>query len=243
MILDAEGFSFRAPEMLSRARRILIKPSAGYPLPYPVTTSADILGTVIQGIRQISDADIVLLEGTADGSPVYPIYKTLGYNFPRVLTLDVKDSIWVEVENALDKPLIVPTFWLPNVILSSDYLISITPLKVIKGRGYFNIMNLLPLLPAAKYDGETPGGWGSLYGLGIDKVITDLYFTLPFDLGIIDGRQLFTSTGDPAKGKAEPYGKIFIGDPYEVDQEASTALGLDNEYLKLIKEAKIELEA
>ncbi len=241
MILDAQGFSFRAPELLSRARRILIKPSAGYPLPYPVTTSADILTTVISGIRQISEADIVLLDGTADGSPIYPIYQALAYNFPRVLTLDVRDSIWVEVENPLPKPLAVPTFWVPNVILSSDYLINITPLKVINRRGYFNIMNLLPLLPSAKYDGETPGGWGALYSLGIDKVITDLYFTLPFDLGIIDGRQLFTSTGDPVKGNAEPYGKIFIGDPYEVDQEASTALGLDNEYLKLIKEAKVAL--
>ena len=104
-------------------------------------------------------------------------------------------------------------------------------------------MNLLSLLPSSKYDGEAPGGWRALMNLGIDKVLTDLYFTLPFDMGIIEGRELFTSSESPTKGKHEPFGKIFIGDPYEVDLEASKALGLKNEYLDLIREAKVELGA
>lgn len=241
MILNAEGFNFKAPEVISRARRVLIKPSAGCAALYPVTTSASLLSNVIQGIRQISDADIVILEGTADGSPAYPIFQKLGYSFPRVITLDVRDTIQVEVENPLSKPLAVPTFWLPNVILSTDYLISVAPLKVIGGRGHLSIMNLLSLLPSSKYDGEAPGGWCALFNLGIDKVLTDLYFTLPFDMGIIEGREVLRSEGDPVKGKTEPFGKIFIGDPYEVDLEASSALGLKNEYLDLIRGTKVEL--
>lgn len=241
MILDAENFTFKAPESISRARRVLIKPSAGYAVPYPVTTSASLLSNVVQGIRKISDADIVILEGTADGSPVYPIFQKLGYNFPRVITLDVRDTIQIEVENPLSKPLAVPTFWLPNVILSTDYLISIAPLKVIGRRGHLTIMNLLSLLPSSKYDGEVPDGWRALFSLGIDKVLTDLYFTLPFDMGIIEGHEVLRSEGDPVKGKTEPFGKIFIGDPYEVDLEASSALGLKSEYLDLIRNTKVEL--
>ncbi|MFH0846976.1 MAG: DUF362 domain-containing protein [Chloroflexota bacterium] len=240
MNFDASGFVFKAPDVLSRARRVLIKPCAGSPKAYPETTSPALLGTVIQGIRQVSDADIVLLEGTPAGSPIYPIFQSLGYDFPRVLTIDVRDTIAVEVENPLTKPLAISTFWIPNVILSCDYLISIAPLRVISGRGYFSIMNLLTLLPANKYDGEAPG-WRALYNLGIDRVLADLYFTLPFDLGIIEGRQLFTG-GEGGKGdKVEPYGKIFVGEPHEVDQEATQALGLRAEYLELIKAAKIEL--
>jgi len=242
LIFEASEFVFKAPPVLSRMRRVLIKPSACYPVSYPVTTSRDILSVIIEGIRRVTDADILLLEGTPGGAPIYPIYQALGYNFPRVLTLDVKDCIWVEVDNPLPKPLAVPTFWVPNVILSSDYLITVAPLKVFNGMGSLSLMNLLPVLPSSKYDGEVPGGWGALYSLGIDKVIADLYFTLSFDLGIIEARQKFISWGDPTQGEIEEYGKVFIGEPYEVDCEASEALGLKTGYLDLIKVAKVGFE-
>ncbi len=242
MIFEASEFVFRAPSIVSRARRVLIKPSASYPVSYPVATSREILSVIIRGIRQVSDADILLLEGTAGGGSIYPIYQALGYDFPRVLTLDVKDCIWVEVDNPLPKPLAVPTFWVPNVILSSDYLISVAPLKVLKGRGSLSIMNMLTLLPSAKYSGEAPGGWEALYGLGINRVITDLYFTLPFDLGIIEARQKFDSWDDPVQGEIEEYGKVFVGEPYEVDCEASEVMGLKTDYLDLIREAKVGIE-
>ena len=77
LIFEASEFVFKAPPAISRARRVLIKPSACYPVSYPVTTSRDILSTVIRGIRQISDADIILLEGTPGGDSIYPIYQVL----------------------------------------------------------------------------------------------------------------------------------------------------------------------
>ncbi len=242
MIFEASEFVFKVPSTVSRARRVLIKPSACYPVSYPVTTSRDILSAIIRGIRQVSDADILLLEGTAGGGSIYPIYQALGYDFPRVLMLDVKDCIWVEVDNPLPKPLVVPTFWVPNVILSSDYLITVAPLKVLRGRGSLSVMNMLTLLPSSKYGGETPRGWEALYSLGIDRVVADLYFTLPFDLGIIEARQKFVGDDDPAKGEVEDFGKIFVGEPYEVDCEASEALGLKTEHLDLIREAKVGFE-
>jgi len=242
LIFEASEFVFKAPTPISRARRVLIKPGASYPVPYPVTTSRDILLAIIEGIREVSDADILLLEGTPGGGPIYPIYQALGYDFPRVLTLDVKDSIWVEVDNPLPKPLAVPTFWVPNVILSSDYLITVAPLKVFKGKGSLSLMNLLTLLPSSKYEGEAQGSWGALYSLGIDKVIADLYFTLPFDLGIIEARQKFIGRDDPIRGEVEECGKVFIGEPYKVDCEASEALGLETDYLDLIKVAKVGFE-
>ena len=127
------------------------------------------------------------------GGSVHPIYQALGYNFPRVLMLDVKDCIWVEVDNPLPKALAIPTFWVPNVILSSDYLITVAPLKIFNGKGNLSITNLLSLLPSSKYQDEE-------------------------------------------------YGKIFIGEPYEVDLEVSETLGLNTEHLDLIKSAKVELE-
>jgi hypothetical protein len=242
LIFEASNFIFKPPSVISRARRVLIKPSASYPVPYPVTTSREMLLSIIDGIRRVSDADILLLEGTPGGEPTYPIYQALDYNFPRVLTLDVKGCIWVEVDNPLSKPLAIPTFWVPNVILSSDYLITVAPLRVSDGISSLSIMNLLTLLPSRKYSGEELNTWEALYSLGIDRVIADLYFTLPFDLGIIEARQKFTSHGDPTQGEVEDCGKIFVGEPYEVDCEASELLGLKAEYLDLIKTARAEFE-
>jgi len=243
LIFEASKFVFKGPSAVARARRILIKPSACYSVSYPVATSRDILSTIIKGIRQVSDADILILEGTPGGGSIYPIYQALGYNFPRVLMLDVKDCIWVEVDNPLSKPLAVPTFWVPNVILSSDYLITVAPLKVFKGKGHLSIMNLLTVLPSSKYGGESPQGWEALYSLGVDRVVADLYFTLPFDLGIIEASQKFIGWDDPIHGEVEECGKVFVGEPYEVDCEVSETLGLRTGYLDLIKEAKVEFES
>jgi hypothetical protein len=209
---------------------------------YPVSTSKGMLATLIKGIRRISDADILILDGSPEGEPIYPIYQALGYDFPRVLTMDVKDCVWVEVDNPLPKPLAIPTFWVPNVILSSDYLISVAPLKIINGTCRLSIMNLLSLLPYTKYHDEVSNGWSALYDMGIEKVIADLYFTLPFDLGIIEARDKLVSEGDASHSEVEEYGKIFVGEPYEVDREVRETLGLKASYLDLIKTAKVELE-
>jgi uncharacterized protein (DUF362 family) len=243
LIFETSEFVFKVPSVVARARRVLIKPSASYPLPYPVSTSADMLAAIISSIRRVSDADILLLEGTPGGMPTRPIFQALGYNFPRVLTLDVKDCIFVEVDNPLPKPFAVPTFWVPNVILSSDYLITVAPLKTYNGSGSFTIPNLLSLLPSSKYHGETPGGWENLFSMGIDKVLADLYFTLPFDLGIIEARQKFTVKQDPSEGIVEEYDKVFVGEPYDADREVAEALGLKIGYLELIRSAKVELQA
>ncbi len=213
---------------------------AGYPVSYPVTTSREMMANIIKGIRKVTDADILILDGTPNGGPISPIYQSLGYDFPRIITLDVNDCVWVEVDNPLTKPLAVPTFWIPNVVLSSDYLISVSPLKVVNGFGHLSIMNLLSLLPSKKYGNSAKGGWEELYNLGIEKVITDLYFTMPFDLAIVEARQKFITRDEPAKGEIEECGKIFMGDLYKVDTEITQTLGIKTNYLDLIKEAMVE---
>lgn len=238
MIFNSAEFIFEAPLAVSRSRRVLIKPSAGYPLAYPASTSREMLASIIMGVRQVSDADILILEGTPSGQPVAPIYKSLGYDFPRVLTLDVRDTTLVEVENPLVKPLVMPTFQVPNVILSSDFLISVAPLKVVGGHGWLSIANLLGILPSARYGNS----WQELYQLDINRILADLYYTMPFDLGIIEASKRFVSSGDPNKGEVTDYGKVFVGEPYQVDRETSAALNIKTEYLKLIDEARVDLE-
>ena len=61
MIFEADDFTFKPPAVVSRARRILIKPTASHPDTYPVSTSKSMLATIIKGVRRVSDADILIL--------------------------------------------------------------------------------------------------------------------------------------------------------------------------------------
>jgi len=65
---------------------------------------------------------------------------------------------------------------------------------------------------------------------------------MPFDLGIIEARQKLFYADDPTKGKTEEYGKIFMGEPYEVDCKASKAARIKSKYLRLIEEGKTVLK-
>jgi uncharacterized protein (DUF362 family) len=242
MIFKDSDFVFTPPPQLAWARRVLIKPCTGYPLPYPVTTSPKLLNSIIKGIRKISNADILIADGTPSGESIYPIYQALGYNFHNVLMLDIRDSIFIEVQNPLTEFYAVESFWVPNVVLRSDFLVSVTPFRVRGHSGQFSVANLLSLLPVSKYKKGKSGGWGTLYELGIEKVLADLYFTLPFDLGIIEAHQKFFYTDDPTKGNVEDYGKILLGEPHEIDLKASQIAGVDCEHLKLINEGRVQLE-
>lgn len=244
MIVKDSDFVFSPPPQLTWARRVLIKPCAGYTMPYPVTTSPELLNTVIKGIREISNADILIADGAPNGESIYPLYKTLGYDFHHVLMLDIRDSIFIEVENPLSQFYAVESFWVPNVVLRSDFLITIVPFRVCANSGRFSVANLLSLLPVSKYQKGKSGGWGTLYELGIEKVLADLYFTLPFDLGIIEASQKYSYTdeNDPTRGQGEDYGKILVGEPHEIDIEASQIAGVDSEHLRLIGEGRVQLE-
>jgi uncharacterized protein (DUF362 family) len=240
MMFEASDFVFRPPKEVAFARRVLIKPVAAYPLPHPVTTSRETLGAVIEGIRKVSPADIVLLDKSAGNEPVLSIYKSLRYDFPHTILLDVDQCIPVAVENPLPKPFATSTFWVPNVILSCDFLISIAPFRTVAGDGDFTIRNLLGLLPTEKYPPDLNELLRTGDQLTIDHLIADLYFTLPFDLGIVDGRRQLISDSDPAHGKIEDRGEVFVGTPFEVDREASEAAGVRADYLGLIEQARAE---
>ncbi len=165
-----------------------------------------------------------------------PIYQALGYDFPRVQTIDVKDSLWVEIDNPLSKAFAMASFWIPSIVLSCDFWISVAPFQIRDSLATLTIHNLLGLLPIKKYRRE------DLEALGLEKVMADLYFTVPFDMGIIEAEVKFTMGTDPQQGESVELGKVFIGEPFEVDSEAAQLARLNPEYLELIKRGKRELE-
>ena len=171
---------------------------------------------IIARIRREGEADILLLESSPADLNMDYIYREAGYDFPQVLMLGTHDLKSTAVENPLRTPFALPTIWIPNILLFCDFLISVSPLRIEEGEGRFSIENLLSLLPKERYAGKN-----AAHLLWMDKVIADLYFTFPFDLGIVDGGE-----------------EIFAGEPYEVDREVAELCGAKADYLNLIQQKK-----
>ena len=74
LIFDATQFTFEPPLQIRGARRILIKPCADCSMPYPRTTSRECLAAIIAGIRNVSSANIILIEGSLSEESVQDIY-------------------------------------------------------------------------------------------------------------------------------------------------------------------------
>ena len=218
MIFSMVDFSSVIPQEIRRARRVLIKPYAPSP---DRAVRREILERIIVRIRREGEADILLLESSPAGLNMDYIYREAGYDFPRVLMLDTHDINFVEVENPLIKPFALSTIWFPNILLSCDFLISVSPLRIEEGEGRFSIENLLSLLPKERYTGKN-----AVPPLGVDRVIADLYFTFPFDLGIVDGGE-----------------EVFAGEPYEVDREVAELFEAKADYLDLIQQGEKQLNS
>ncbi len=63
-------------------------------------------------------------------------------------------------------------------------------------------------------------------------------------MGIIEARQKFTGKSRHLdQGTVEEFNKVFIGEPFDIDNEAARCLGLKSEYLDLIKVARVGFEA
>jgi len=133
----------------------------------------------------------------------------------------------------------MPTFWLPNVVHSCDCLLTIAPFRSFNDRWGGCIENLLSLLPVEKYRAEELTGGNILLDLGIEKVLTDLYFTLPFDIGIVELKSRADLTEE--EKIHEMRNRVIVGEPHEVDNEAARILGINVEHLRTIKMTRVDL--
>ena len=239
---DSIRFEFKAPDALTRARRVVIIPTVVEGCKYPLSTSSELLSNIISGVRKVSKADIVVLGNSQNGKTVQEVFAGLKYDFGRVLVMDINETLCVEVENPLTKPFAIPTFWIPSVILSSDYLITTIPLRSRRKKANMATASLLSVLPAHKYIDKKTGEWKNFNELGLDKVIADLYFTLPFDMAIVEATRHYICRNDGGIGRSEELGQIYYGEPAEIDAEISEDMGFKTTYLDLVAQGLKDLD-
>ncbi len=221
-----------AGKMLSRQKRILIKPNLITAAAHPVTTHPDCCRAVIEYIRAAGGSpEIVIAEGIGDPSlTARAVFDQLGYS-------EMARQLGVKLVDLDDVPVTTirkagcsrfPEMTLPEIAFDS-YLISLPVLKAHSFSAITGSMkNMIGIAPARYYAGGG-GIWKkAVFHDRIHQAIVDLNQYRTPDLTLMDASigmpdfHLGGRTCDP------PVNKLIAGyDAKAVDRESAGLLGLD----------------
>jgi uncharacterized protein (DUF362 family) len=231
-VVNTEEFHYQPPAAATTAKRILLKPNLGYPVPPPVTVSVTVLKKAIEGIREINPtAEILIVEGVCSPVSLTEIANRLGVTGllnDRIQLLDADTLPLKEYPNLSPFPVRYRSMVAPALLEEVDCRITIGALK----RTYLkeeplisaSLKNLYGLFPRQHYKARSINSRGQLHRPSVPLVLQDVYFCIGhlFDGAIVDGTvKYYSPDWKPDKGRSIPLGKVFYGeDPIAVDRIA-----------------------
>jgi len=228
----SEAFdALNVKDIIAEQSAILIKPNLVNDSPFPVTTSPECCGAIIEYIREISAAELVIAEGTGDSDlETTEVFERLGYG-------ELAEKFGVPLIDLNYEPLkklkndccpVFPEMYLPEIAFT-HYIISVPVLKahslsIITG----TLKNMMGFAPPKYYSGQY-GIWKkAVFHKSMQQSIIDLNKYRTPDLTLLDAS---VGLAEFHLGGAEcspPVGKIIAGfGPVEVDREAAKLLGFD----------------
>ncbi len=232
-----KSFIYQPPASAYNAQQILVKPNLGYPVAAPVTVSMNVLGKVLQALRQASpNAQISIVEGVCSPVSLHDIASKHGLHAlldDGMELLDADTLPLIEYPNLSPTPIRFKTMWAPELLQQVDCRITIGTFKrtILKDQPLISasLKNLYGLFPRSKYHARSLNSRGQLHVPSVPKILEDVYFCIGhlFDGAVIDANLRFISPDwKPDRGKTIEFGKIFAGiDPIEVDRAACIAAG------------------
>jgi Domain of unknown function (DUF362) len=232
-----DSFSYQPPTSAQNARHILVKPNLGYPVAPPVTVSMNVLGKVLQALRQASpNAKISIVEGVCSPVSLKAIARKNGLNAlldQGMELLDADTLPLIEYPNLSPAPVRFQTMWAPALLQEVDCRITVGAFKrtILKDKPLISasLKNLYGLFPRSKYHARSLNSRGQLHVPSVPKILEDVYFCIGhlFDGAVVDADLRFISPDwKPDRGKTIEFGKIFAGiDPISVDRSACIATG------------------
>lgn len=218
-----------AAHVLRSQKRIVIKPNLVNTSPPPVTTPVELVAAIIDYIKKISDAKILIAEGC--GAPLYNTdrpYRKLGY----AALAKANGTVLVDLNHAESIELIdhrcriFPRFIMPRLVMDS-FIISVPVLKKHSlAKVTLTMKNMLGCAPPSHYGGFV---WKkSKFHNNMHQSIFELNLYRTPDFTILDGSVGLAKhhLGGP---KCTPPVKKLIGgfDPVAVDAYGSGLLGVD----------------
>ncbi len=234
---SARSFVYQPPESAYGAGRILVKPNLGYPVGPPVTVNMEVLGQVLNALRQASpNAEILIVEGVcspvslADIAARNGLYGLLDEGMQ---LLDADALPIVEYPNRAPVPVRFSKMWAPALLQEVDCRITVGTFKrtVLKDQPLISasLKNLYGLFPRSQYKARSANSRGQLHRPSVPQVLQDVYFCIGhlFDGAVVDGdRRLISPDWKPDKGETVALGKVFFGDDViSVDRAACQQAG------------------
>lgn len=216
--------------LLSRQRRIIIKPNLVNSQAPPVTLPVECTEALILALRDICSAQIVIAEGVGDRNlETDEVFHRLGYaelaKKLNVELIDLNRAPLVKLENPACR--VFPEMWLPEIIFDA-FLISVPVLKAHSlSEVTISMKNLVGCAPPSHY--QVGQSWKkSAFHNQVQQAIFELNFYRKPDFCLVDASvglaefHLGGPTCDP------PVAKIIAGhDPVAVDAAGTLLLGRD----------------
>jgi len=206
-------------EKLRRSTRILFKPNVAYNLPPPITTNVDIVKALVDAIISITDAKLLLIEGATSKS-LEKNLNTNGYYDLEKKGVQIMDVDDLECACTQINGMKIKQLYLPKLVSSCDFKISIPVLKIGKGSASISVKNLIGLLPRSYYRVGNSLTRRKLHIWNINKCIADIYFNIPFDLAVVDATMALQGKL-PKRGKKIAFNKIVVSESlFEADKKS-----------------------
>jgi uncharacterized protein (DUF362 family) len=218
-----------ADSVFKKRKLIIIKPNLVNSTPFPVTTSPDMISTLVKYIRKHSKARLIIAEGCGDA------YLDTGQVFHRLGYLDLAADHGLELVDFNQESLtmlrnpqcmVLPRIYLPRIALKG-FLISVPVLKMHSLAGVTLAMkNMLGLAPPEYY--QQGGSWKKSFFHGqMHRSIFELNLYRKPDLSIIDATVGMAEYHLGGRTCHPPVNRIIAGyDPVAVDSYGAGLLGL-----------------
>ncbi len=218
-----------AGPVLGRQQKVLVKPNLVDDIPYPVTTPADCVGAIIDYVRSVSSAEIIVAEGSGGDAPTGEVFAALGYTGlaaeKQVRLVDLNEEPLTRSE--LPGCKIFREYFIPRIAMES-FIISV---PVLKAHSFstvtLSLKNMMGFAPPSHY--QVGGFWKkSFFHNRIDESIIEMNMHRKPDLTLLDA-----TTGMPdyhlgGRHCDPPVNKIVASfDALEADRAGARLLGFD----------------
>lgn len=232
----SEAFVYHPPDYARSARQILIKPNIGYPAGPPATVSMEVLGKVIQGLKQANpQVRILIVEGVCSKTSFTTIMAKNGVHSLLTEGVELLDADTLEITeypNRSANPVRFSSMWAPKLLQEVDWCLSVSAFKrtLLKGEPLISasLKNLYGLFPRAKYKARSSSSRGQLHRPSVPLVLKDVYYTIGhfFKGAVVDCTQKFVSHDwKPDRGESVPIGQVIWGDDLLVVDRMACEVG------------------
>ncbi len=218
-----------AGTILADKSKILVKPNLVDDIPYPVTTPVACVEAIIDYVRSVSDAEIIVAEGSGGHKPTAEVFRELGYarlaEEKQVRLVDLNGEPLMRSENPSCK--VFREYHIPKIAM--EYFIISVP--VLKAHSFstvtLSLKNMMGFAPPSHY--QVGGFWKkSFFHNRIDESIIEMNIHRMPDLTLLDATVGMPDYHLGGRHCYPPVNKIVASfDALEADKEGARLLGFD----------------